>query len=69
MCSCTQEVKDYGVVTKVELKDTKFNSDGYRTKYRITVDRFNAVWQTKAYVYTNELYVIGDTIQITKKTN
>lgn len=44
ICSCKQEVKDFGIVIKVELYNMKF-SDGYKTKYKITIDKgFNAVW-------------------------
>lgn len=70
ICSCKQEVKDFGIVQKVELYNIKF-SNGYKTKYKITVSEdFNAVWKkAKAVVYTNELYTIGDTIVVTNKNN
>lgn len=44
MCSCKQEIADFGIVTKVESKKTKFTG-GYKTNYKVTVDKgFNAVW-------------------------
>ena len=44
ICGCTQEITDFGIVTKVEFYDGIFTSE-YKTKYKVTVDKgFNAVW-------------------------
>ena len=46
----------------------KKTSTNYTTKYRITISTdFNAHWKFSSYLYTNELYQIGDTIYVTKK--
>jgi len=69
ICSCSQEVKEFGIVTKVELYNNTFTS-GYTAKYKVSVSKFNAVWRDiRAIVYTNELYTIGDTIVVTNKNN
>lgn len=67
MCSCVQEITDFGIVTKVELKKNSFS--GYTTKYKVTVKDFNAKWIDDAIVFTNELYVVGDTIKVTNLNN
>ena len=62
--SCTQSVTEFGVVEGVETYNGPF--EGYT--YLITIsDDFNAHWRRKVCIYTNKLYQIGDTIQITKK--
>ena len=64
----TPHVTDYGVVEQVELYEHKKISTNYTTKYRVRVSTdFNAHWKHCVYLYTNELYSIGDTIQVTKK--
>lgn len=61
-------ITDYGVVRQVELFESTKNSTNYTTKYRIRVSRdFNAIWKCSVYLYTNELYSVGDTIKIAKK--
>ena len=67
--SCKQEVKEFGIVTKVELCDDVFAS-GYKAKYKVTASNFNAIWRgVEAVIYTNELYIVGDTIIVTNKNN
>lgn len=71
ICSCKQEVTDFGIVTGIEFCNKTF-SNGYRTKYEVTVSKdFNAAYgeEIKATLYTNELYVIGDTIIVTNRNN
>ena len=69
ICSCRQEVTDFGIVTEVALKEQKF-VNGYKTKYKVIVSKdFNAKWIAKAVLYTNELYIVGDTIVVTNKNN
>lgn len=70
MCGCNVQphVTDYGVVEQVELYENRKKSTNYTTKYRVKVSTdFNAYWKDAAYLYTNELYLIGDTIYVTKK--
>ena len=70
LCGCNSHphITDYGVVEKVELYETKKISTNYTTKYRVTISRdFNANWKFPVYLYTNELYQIGDTIYVTKR--
>lgn len=68
MCGCEQAVTDYGIVKKVELCEVTKLSTSYTTKYRVTVSGdFNAQWSTEVHLYTNTLFNLGDTIQITKK--
>lgn len=68
MCGCEQHVSDYGVVESIELFESTKVSNNYTTKYRVKVSKdFNGLWRDKVYLYTNELYSIGDTIQVTKK--
>ena len=70
MCGCNMNphIKDYGIVEQVELCEHRKVSTDYTTKYcvRVSAD-FNANWIHPVYVYTNELYSVGDTIQITVK--
>ena len=38
MCGCMkQHIRDYGVVEKVELEETKFTDNGKITKYKVTL--------------------------------
>lgn len=70
MCGCNvhPHITDYGVVEKIELYENRKISTNYTTKYRVTISTdFNAYWKLKSYLYTNELYNIGDTVQVTKK--
>lgn len=70
MCGCNMHphITDYGVVEQVELYESRKISTNYTTKYRVRVNTdFNAHWKCCVYLYTNDLYQIGDTIQITKK--
>lgn len=74
MCGCNMHphITDYGVVEQVELYKYRKVSTNYTTKYRVRVSTdFNAKWSLscQVYLYTNELYVVGDTIQVTKRTN
>ena len=67
MCGCKQYITNYGVVEKVELQQMSF-VNGYESKYIVTVgENFNGIWKAKVVIYTNDLYQIGDTIQITKR--
>lgn len=68
MCSCEQKIIDFGIVTKVELKKSSF-TNGYITKYKVTVKDFNAKWIDDVIVFTNELYIVGDTIKVTNLNN
>ena len=68
MLSCTQEITDFGIVTKVELKNRSF-TNGYTTKYKVIVKDFNAKWIDDVIVFTNELYIVGDTIKVTNPNN
>lgn len=70
ICGCNSHphITDYGIVEQIELYENKKTSTNYITKYRIRVSRdFNAYWKSTVYIYTNELYSVGDTIQVTKK--
>jgi uncharacterized protein YcfL len=70
MCGCNTHphITDYGVVEQVELYKNRKASTNYTTKYRVRVSTdFNAHWIYCVYLYTNELYQIGDTIYVTKK--
>lgn len=70
MCGCNMHphITDYGVVEQVELYESRKISTNYTTKYRVRVSTdFNAKWKENVYLYTNELYSVGDTIQVTKK--
>lgn len=70
MCGCNMHphITDYGVVEQVELYENRKVSTNYTTKYRVKVSTdFNAIWKYNVYLYTNELYSVGDTIQITKR--
>ena len=64
MCGClNQYVTDFGIVEGVEI-----NNGLYSGKYIVTIsDDFNAHSKCKVYLYTDKLYKVGDTIQITKK--
>lgn len=70
MCGCQQYIiEGYDVVEKIELKETHF-IEGYNTKYVVTLSgESNGWWIKNVILYTNYKYSIGDTIQITKKTN
>jgi len=68
MLSCTQEITDFGIVTKVELKKNS-SINGYTTEYKVTVKDFNAKWIDDVIVFTNELYIVGDTIKVTNLNN
>lgn len=69
ICSCKQEVTDFGIVTEVALDEQKFVG-GYKTRYKVIVSKdFNATWLVKAVLYTNELYIVGDTVVVTNKNN
>lgn len=68
ICGCTQEITDFGIVTKVESKKESF-VNGYTTKYKVTAKDFNAKWLDDVIVFTNELYIVGDTIVVTNKNN
>lgn len=64
-----QHIKDYGVVEKVELEEVKF-TDGTTTKYKVTLSEdFNGRWIKEVVLYTNNLYTIGDTVQVVRRTN
>ena len=70
MCGCNSHphITDYGIVEQVELCEHKKISTNYTTKYRVRVSAdFNTNWKFPVYLYTNKLYSVGDTIQITKK--
>ena len=70
MCGCNihPHITDYGIVEQVELYKHKEVYTNYTTKYRVRVSKdFNASWKCVVYLYTNKLYSVGDTIQITKK--
>jgi uncharacterized protein YcfL len=70
MCGCNAHphITDYGVVEQVELYENKKISTNYTTKYRVRVSTdFNAQWKCTVYLYTNELYQIGDTVYVLKK--
>ena len=72
ICGCDMHphITDYGVVEQVELYEHKKISTNYTTKYRVRVSiDFNTNWKYPVHLYTNELYQIGDTIQVTKRTN
>lgn len=63
---CNQYVTDFGIVECVEINNGGYSSQG---KYIATISRdFNAHWKYHAYLYTDKLYKVGDTIQITKKS-
>lgn len=71
LCGCNMHphITDYGVVRQIELFESTKNSTNYTTKYRVRVSRdFNAHWKCSVYLYTNEMYVVGDTIQVTRRT-
>lgn len=70
MCGCNMHphITDYGVVEQVELYESRKISTNYTTKYRVRVSTdFNANWKENVYLYTNELYSVGDTVYVTKK--
>lgn len=70
MCGCNMHphITDYGVVKQVELYESRKISTNYTTKYRVRVSTdFNANWKENVYLYTNELYSVGDTVYVTKK--
>ena len=61
-----QYVTDFGIVEGVEINNGEYSSKG---KYIVTMSEdFNAHWKRNAYLYTDELYKVGDTIQTTKKS-
>jgi len=68
MCGCcNQYVTDCGIVEGVEINNGVYSGQG---TYVVTISKdFNAHWKYKAYLYTNELYSIGDTIQVTRRNN
>lgn len=66
MCGCyNQYVTDCGIVECVEINNGLFSGQG---TYIVTISKgFNAHWKCRAYLYTNELYQVGDTIYVTNK--
>jgi hypothetical protein len=65
-----QHIKDYGIVEKVELKEVTFTDGSPTTKYMVTLSKdFNGRWLQGVILYTNNLYTIGDTIQVVRRTN
>lgn len=66
MCGCcNQYVTDCGIVEGVKINNGGYPGQG---TYIVTISQnFNAHWKFKAYLYTNKLYSIGDTIQVIKK--
>ena len=66
MCGCKQRITEFGVVKKVELNENVINDFNY--KYKVTVNEYlNATWKCDVILYTDELYNIGDMVQVTKK--
>lgn len=60
MLSCKQEITDFGIVTKVESKKTRFTG-GYETNYKVTI---SSITWSDAIMFTNDLYNVGDTIKV-----
>lgn len=71
MCGCMKQyIRDYGIVEKVELEETKFINGCPTTKYKVTLSEdFNGIWRKEVVLYTNNLYTIGDTVQVVRRTN
>jgi hypothetical protein len=67
-CNTHPHITDYGVVEQIELYENIKVSTNYTTKYRVRISKdFNAHWISTVYLYTNDLYQIGDTVYVTKK--
>lgn len=60
ICSCKQEIADFGTVTKVESKKTRF-AGGYETNYKVTI---SSIMLQDVIIFTNDLYIVGDTIKV-----
>ena len=71
MCSCMKQyIKDYGIVKKVELKEVEYTDGSPTTKYKVTLsENFNGIYTKEVVLYTNNLYTIGDTVQVVRRTN
>jgi hypothetical protein len=65
MCGCNQYVTDTGIVVGVSVNSGPYKGQG---KYIVEINRhFNAHYERNVFLYTDTLYTVGDTIQVTKK--